>query len=182
MSHIDEEEYFVPSPFYIPMPDGEMEELELPGAMIEEHVSKRLRRHRPLYRIPPPSTTEVWKKTAGAKEGHRMLVHRCFVSLQNSVIVHDYIHVKCAKAIGGWIQKYAAYYHTEKELYPYDEYACESIEAKETPVSPIVSSTAFNILRSCSSYVSQPPPSAQPIRPRTIKRIKPVPALTHPLT
>lgn len=183
MARIDEEDYFVLSPFYIPMPGGEMEELELPGAMIEEHLSKRLRLNRPFYRIPPPSTTEVWKKPAGAKEGYRILVHRCFLSLQHSVIIHDYIHVKCVNAIGGWIQKYVAYYDTEKELYPYDEYACESIEINKGSVLPFVaSSTAFNILRSCSSSVSLPPPPPQPIQPRTIKRIKPVPALIHPLT
>jgi len=170
MTHECDEDYFVPSPFCIPMPDGSMEDLVLPGSMIEEHVSKRLRHHRPFYCIPAPSP-DVWKKKDGVCDGHRILVHRCYVTLENSVIVHDYIYVKSSESVTGWIQKYAAYYHTEKVLYPYDEFACEHLETKDKRPSPTVSSIACNILR---SFSLPPPPSPQPLKPRTMKRIKPV--------
>lgn len=173
-----DEDYFVPSPFCIPMPDGSMEDLALPGAMIEEHVSKRLRRYQPLYRIPSPPS-EIWKKKEGVNDGYRLLVHRCYIALENSIIVHDYIHVRSYDAIDGWIQKYAAYYHTEKELYPYDEYACVRLETRQGAVSPVASSTTLNIL---GSFSLPPPPPPQPLKPRTMKRIKPIKRDPNPLS
>ena len=163
------EEYFIPSPFCIPMPDGSMEDLLLPGTMIEEHVSKRLRRNRPFYCIPPPSP-EVWKKKDGVHNGYRILVHRCFVSLENSIIVHDYIHVKCNDAIEGWVQKYAAYYSTEKVAYLYDEYACEYLETRARSNSPRTTPPTSTILCSLS------------FRPRTIKLIRPISVKKCPLS
>lgn len=169
----EKEDYFVPSPFCIPLPDGEMEDLLLPESMIEECVSKRLRHHRPFYRIPHPPLSTVWQKKENAEEGYRLLVHRCYVTLKHTTIVHDYLHIRKKDALGGWIQKYAAYYHKEKELLPYDEYRCESLETKEVSSSPSPS-----ILSSCSSSL----PCPQPIRPRVIKRVKPVPVQVHPLS
>lgn len=157
------EECFVPSPFCIPMPDeDDLPELALPGTMIEQHLSPRLKRHRPMYRIPPPANEGVWKIVLGVQEGYRLLVHRCYVTLTHSVIVHDYIHVRCQDAIGGWIQKYVGYYDSESTVYPYDEYVCESVEECRAPVSPSVPSAT--ILRGCSE------PYAPPLHPRILKR------------
>jgi hypothetical protein len=178
-SSFSKEDYFIPSPFCIPLPDDLEDDFMLPSSMIEELVSKRIRSHRPFYRIPSPPTHIPWKTDESVVHGQRILVYRLLVSSKTTFIVHDYIHVRDRDAVNGWIRKYVAYYHTEKSPYGYDINQCIKLESIE-PIRSVFQPT-MSILRSCS-LLPPPAPCPQPVHPRSMKRVKKKPIQKEPFS
>lgn len=168
-----QEDYFVPSPFCIPLPDFLDDDFMLPSSMIEEIVSKRIHLNRPFYRIPSPPPSVEWITTKEAPPGHRILVYRMVISSSSSYIIHDYIHVREKESINGWVRKYVAYYHTEKT--PYESHQIDGVKIHHGKEKSQGMNPSMNILQSCS-LVSTPcvpvSPCLQPLHPRTMKRIK----------
>lgn len=171
MSEDEDEEYFVLSPCYVPMPPPLEDDFKLPCALIEDIISKRVRHHHPFYRIPTLPSDIIKFMPESAKEGHRILIYRQRIFLQTTSILHDYIIIRCAESITGWIQKQVAYYYTEKAPVMYDEISSNaSLVMVEQPTTSRNRMNSMNILTCCSARLLNLT-TQQPVLPRSMKRV-----------